>query len=103
MKSAAGKRRRRLRPLFPLERDSLVKPPGLCPAFRLPAEEEMQTNSREKKQEEQEPCSGQTLPYINTNCDGKQNAVFDNAEPARLRMQGDVFFLPVEFLEGHVV
>lgn len=89
--------------LFPLERDALVKPPGLCPGFSFPAEEEMQANSGGKKQKEQKPCSGQTLPCINGNCDCEQNAVFDNAKPSRLRMQGDVFFLPVEFLEGHVL
>jgi hypothetical protein len=61
----------------------------------------MQTNSCEKKHKEQEPYGTQTLPYIHANRDHEQNAVFDNAKPARLRMQGDIFFLPVEFFEGH--
>lgn len=101
MKSAAGKRRWLTRPLLTLERDALVKPPGLCPGFGLPAEKEMQANAGEKKQEEQETCGGQTLPHINDNCDRKQNAIFDNAKPAGLRMERDVFFPAVEFLEGH--
>jgi hypothetical protein len=37
------------------------------------------------------------------NRDGEQHAVFDNPKPAGLRMQGDIFFLPVEFLEGYVL
>jgi hypothetical protein len=99
----AGVERRWLRGLsFPLERDTLVKPPGLCPRLRFPPEKEMQRNSREKKQKEQEAYRTPALPRIYPTCDCKQNAVFDNTKPARLRMQGDVFFLPVEFFEGHI-
>lgn len=88
---------------FALERDSLVEPPGLRPSQRFPAEKEMQANRYEKKHKEQEPCGSQTLPNIHANRDGEQHAIFDNAKPAGLRMQGDMFFFPVEFLEGHVV
>ncbi|MEQ1520895.1 MAG: hypothetical protein ABL936_06460 [Aestuariivirga sp.] len=89
--------------LLPLERNPLVKPPGLCPRLRFPAEKEMQTNPRDKKHKEQEPDCTPALPRIYNYSDDKQHAVFDNAKPARLRMQGDVFFLPVKFLEGHVL
>jgi hypothetical protein len=88
--------------LFPLERDALVKPPGFRPRVGFPAEKEVQTNSCDKKHKQQEPYGTQTLARIHTNCDYEQHAIFDNAKPARLRMQGDIFFLPVEFLEGHV-
>ena len=62
----------------------------------------MQTNSPDKKQEEQEAYCTQTHPQIYTSCDSKQNAVFDNAKPARLSMQGDIFFLSIEIFEGHI-
>jgi hypothetical protein len=102
MKSAAGKRRRKSRRLLAFERDTLVKPPGLCPGFGFPPEKEMQANSRDKKQKEQEPCDGQTLPCINAIRAREQHAVFDNAKPAGLRMERDVFFLPVKISESHI-
>jgi len=101
MKSAAGKRRWLKRPLFTIERDTLVKPPGLLPGFGFPAEKEMETDSGEKKQNEQEASSSPTLPYINANRDCEQYTVFDNPKPAGLRMERDVFFFPIEFSEGH--
>jgi hypothetical protein len=63
----------------------------------------MRTNSGEKKQKEQEPYGTQTYPHIYPNCNYEQNAVFDDAKPARLRMQGDISFLPIKIFEGHVL
>ena len=60
----------------------------------------MQTNSCEKKQKDQEPYRAQTHPRIYAQRDNEQNAVFDNAKPARLRMQGDVFFPSGRILSG---
>ena len=88
--------------LFPLEWDSLIRPPGLCPRLGFPAKKEMQTNSRDKKQEEQETYSTPALPCIDANRDHEQHTVFDNAKPARLRMQGNIFFFPIEIFEGHI-
>jgi hypothetical protein len=101
MKSAAVERRRYWNQLFSLKWNSLVETPGLCPRLGFPPKKEMQTDSREKKQKEQDSYCTPAHPRIYPTCDDKQYAVFDNAKPAGLRMQGYIFFLLVEFLEGH--